>query len=109
MQANFPLKIAAIASSMILAAVFVCYRAGALEWRGGSDAPAEAGAPPSDDEMFGSTKSAAVFEIETPAPGEPPGPATSTSPNESVIIGGTKSLQMLPTPSPQASNPSKGK
>jgi hypothetical protein len=86
---NAILKLAAVASSAVLVAGFVSYRAGAFDWAGATGSPtAESGPDPASDE------NAAVGN-----PSEPAGqPAVSpvTSP---VMLSGSKSGIFIVPPS----------
>ncbi len=83
-QPNFLLKLAALASSVLLVSGFVCYRAGAFHWLwGASPQPADA-----DPSLFPGPKSGVIFH--EPAPTQQPAPAGS--PTVPTVMSGSKSL-----------------
>jgi hypothetical protein len=108
------LKLAAVASSALLIAGFVCYRAGAFDWPGRPASPAvePASAPgesppdataqqPADplvtDAMLSGSKSAIFVVPPGQTAGSPPAGGGST-----VVLPGSKSIAPVIPPSPPA-------
>lgn len=117
------LKWAAVASSLLLGATFVGYRAGALDWRKASlgrehdvRATAEPGSTdvylvpddllsPADaeyegSEMFYSSKAGGIFTEASSSPGPVKPQTEAAAGSERVILSGTKSLMVIPPSRP---------
>ncbi len=116
MQTNLLVKLSVVASSLLLGAAFVSYRAGAFDWSSRSDrttietppvpphptvvVPARVqvappAAPVPAPQIFHGSKSAAVFVAPQPTP--EPAPQQAASPAQpsrqsAVIMSGSKSL-----------------
>jgi hypothetical protein len=111
-RSNWPIKVAAVASSLLLVGGFVSYRAGAFTWLQGNSPPPSAvdsgsGAeekPPvatgdvSLELMYGS-KSGFVRPLK-PAPGQQ-APA-GTTPSSATMMGTSKSIILVEPASPAA-------
>ena len=125
------LKVAAVACSVVLAAGFVSYRAGAFDWVRGP-APALPETPPEaigtspeadpavtvnpESPLFISGSKTAIFVVPPGAASAPPGgtapaapatPTTPTQPKSPTFIGGSKSIAPLIPPTSPA--PADGK
>lgn len=120
MKSNIVLKLCAVSGSVLLAAAFVSYRAGAFGWltasRDAQPVVPEAGdagqtAPEIElvpvvntvggDHLMYSSKSGAVFiEPQQASPGSTAGAVEATV-DTSVLFSGSKSLQMLPASPPE--------
>jgi len=119
MKSNLLVKLSALASSALLCAAFVSYRAGAFDWSSPSDGatletpgipehptvgtspPAEVASPAvpvTDQQIFYGSKSGAVIVEPEPAP------QTASPPQQqsAVIMSGSKSLMAAPSSSPPA-------
>lgn len=121
MPANYLVKLTVLASSLLLGAAFVSYRAGAFDWSSRSDSatietppipphptvvvpPRTQVAPPAasvpEQQIFYGSKSGAVF-VEpqpTPQPAQAPTPqqTANSAPQSAVIMSGSKSLMPAP-------------
>jgi len=112
MHSHLLVKLAAVASSLLLGAAFVSYRAGVLQWSPGSSDQSVETTPPADhttevgpaaatdpdSAIFASSKSGAVFVEEQPSPEPAPAPqqAAPPRPPTAVILSGSKSLMPAP-------------
>ena len=89
-QPNLLLKLAVVASSLLLVGGLVSYRAGVFGRFGGAvSRPADAASPttPEEGAFFGGSKSAEIFHQPT-TPAQPPPGTTKPAP---TIMGGSKS------------------
>jgi hypothetical protein len=106
MKRNLLLKLAVIASSVLLVAGFVSYRAGAFNWLTAEQVqPAPPAADPADSQpvLSPAELTTIMSGSKSAMPGPIPGPTKQAPP---TIIGGSKSMApLIPSSPPPAAAP----